>query len=113
MRAIEKILPFWLNSSVYFKYNYCFNGFFASIRSDYNSMRSNSRLRYLDDLMDKAQYILDEIWRSKELILRKLRFLNFSEILDSQEPGMKSTAAHQYPQNRMVSIIDVLCKSLI
>lgn len=49
-------------------------------------LKSAHKLTSLEDLMDRTQYILDELWRIQN---------------------------HQYPQNRMVSIIDVLSSMIV
>lgn len=53
---------------------------------DFQNTKSSHKLQSLDNLMDKMQYILDELWRIQ---------------------------SHQFPQNRMVSIIDVLSTLIV
>lgn len=53
---------------------------------EFMNLKSTHKLKNLEDLMDRTQYILDELWRIQ----------NF-----------------QYPQNRMVSIIDVLSSMIV
>lgn len=53
---------------------------------DFQNLKSSQKLKSLDNLMDKMQYILDELWRIQ---------------------------SHQFPQNRMVSIIDVLSQLIV
>lgn len=52
-----------------------------SVIEEFSNSKSIQKLNSLDDLMDRVQYILDELWRVQ----------NF-----------------QYPQNRMISVIDIL-----
>lgn len=53
---------------------------------EFMNLKSIQKLDNLEDLMDRVQYILDELWRVQ----------NF-----------------QYPQNRMVSVIDVLSSMIV
>lgn len=53
---------------------------------DFTKLKSVHKLKNLEDLMDRTQYILDELWRIQ----------NF-----------------QYPQNRMISVIDVLSSMIV
>lgn len=53
---------------------------------EFQNMKGQQKLKSLDNLMDKMQYILDELWRIQ---------------------------SHQFPQNRMVSIIDVLSQLVV
>lgn len=48
---------------------------------EFQSQKSYSKLKHLEDLIDKSQNILDELWRIQH---------------------------YQYPQNRMISILNVL-----
>lgn len=57
-----------------------------AIIEDFMRLKSSHKLKNLDDVMDRTQYILDELWRVQ---------------------------SHQYPQNRMVSIIDVLSSMIV
>lgn len=56
------------------------------IISDFLKLKSAHKLKNLEDLMDRAQYILDELWRVQH---------------------------YQFPQNRMISIIDVLSSMIV
>ena len=53
---------------------------------EFHNLKGQQKLKSLDNLMDKMQYILDELWRIQ---------------------------SHQFPQNRMVSIIDVLSQLVV
>lgn len=54
--------------------------------NEFTRLKSVQKLNSLEDLMDKVQYILDELWRIPN---------------------------HQYPQNRMISVIDVLSSMIV
>lgn len=56
------------------------------IIGEFMKLKSTHKLNNLEDLMDRTQYILDELWR---------------------------VPIHQYPQNRMVSVIDVLSSMIV
>lgn len=56
------------------------------IIAEFMKFKSTQKLRNLEDLMDRTQYILDELWRIQN---------------------------YQYPQNRMISIIDVLSSMIV
>lgn len=58
----------------------------SGIIGDFMKLKSTHKLNNLEDLMDRTQYILDELWRVQ---------------------------SHQYPQNRMTSIIDVLSSMIV
>lgn len=53
---------------------------------DFMKLKLSHKLKNLDDVMDRTQYILDELWRVQN---------------------------YQFPQNRMVSIIDVLSSMIV
>lgn len=57
-----------------------------AIIGEFMKVKSDQKLKSLEDLMDRTQYILDELWRIQN---------------------------YQYPQNRMVSIIDVLSSMVV
>lgn len=53
---------------------------------EFMRVKSSQKLTSLEDLMDRTQYILDELWRIQN---------------------------YQYPQNRMISIVDVLSSMIV
>ena len=56
------------------------------IIEEFSKLKSTQKLKNLDDWMDRTQYNLDELWRIQH---------------------------YQYPQNRMISIIDVLSSMIV
>lgn len=54
--------------------------------NEFSNLKALEKLKNLDDLMDRVQYILDELWRVQN---------------------------YQFPQNRMTSIIDILSSMIV